>query len=369
MSLKDFIVNHKNDIAVFGGLGSFGCAIASAIEETPRAIERVRENAKELEYLKFERSEALKKAKEDSNYIVAPEDVYRKTILKQRLAGAGKVMMSYRKTFIFTALGTAGVVYGYGSEKSEHAKVIEKLSVTTAALAATSAKFDNYRANVIADQGIGKDQDYYYGTKPEVVNETYVDDDGEEKTGSVSIRYLDTSLQDCPFVDPYTFVIPGDSILARNYSPYQLTHVLKCKMDAYQSQLDANGLYLDMQTILDELGISPATMYSKIDANVAKNVGWIKVGANGEYNDFATDGKYLSRDKRSAGPTEIRFAEYDKDGDPVINRDPETGDYYITLNCVNIAGMIPTPEKLNQIKEGKSDMLLKAIENNPDIEK
>lgn len=362
MKFIDWIVKNKNTILFIGGIGCFGASVGLAIDRTPKIIDTCTSNAKKREEL------TAKYNDKSENTVHMTAEEYDKAMTREKLAGLGRVAKTAAPIALTFAAGTIATSVAFKSEHDEKLEAIETATKAVAELAVANAFIDKYRANVIADQGIGKDQDYAYGTSVQSVSEVVIDDEtGEEVTETTAIRYLDSSLKDCPLYDKYTVFIPNDHILVRKFRPQYLVKQINAKINEVNNLLNAElRPFYTAYDFCNELGLTPGSCGCTIDPTAAMNIGIIHVGEDGKYSSEVTNGKYLNRAKNDIGPAILDWAEY-KDGQPVINKD-DNG-YYICLNWVNIGGMIPNQDKMKEIESKYSNYKLESWEAHPETQK
>lgn len=338
----DWCSDNKSGLLIAAGITAFVGAVATAIAATPKAIETVENNKIDRKILDEKYETANETPSEDHEIMVYPEEQYNKDVTKARLKGAGRVLKHYIPTIACTGVGIACICAAHGIDQNAIDEANEATSAALLALSGVTAKFDEYRGRVIKDQGVSKDADYYYGPKKETSEENIIDEEGEERKITSTRRETDRV-----YMDSHVLKLPKDAWVVKSSFRGQSEEAAKAEIAYYMTMklreinkwLPEEGCF-SMGDIAERLGLAKKGADAAVDPNTCEKMGWLHIGACGSYNNFITDGKY-------DGAIDIEY-EVDENNHVIIAWDRE-GNGWITLNCANIDGMIPTPEDYDML--------------------
>lgn len=245
-STKLFVITHKSEIILVGGIGSFVTSEVLACKATLKASKIMDELDTKIEEI-------------NDNYLVEDEEgnvipdqkKIDEEVKKLRNEAKRRIALGYIPALAFMVGGVAGCT-------ASHVILNRELAATSAAYASLSEMYNIYRERVIADQGIEKDREYVSGYKVM----TCVDDE----TGEVAELYkiddhgpLDSGTSRC--FDKVNSKYWTESA-AKNHD------FLRQQLFYANDTLTTRG-YLFFDELLEMLGMTP-------DNPIDHYIGWVK---------------------------------------------------------------------------------------------
>lgn len=298
-------------------------AVVTAVKSGPialKAIDTTKDNIKKIKEVKEDGTITYPKGTDENGDVVTVTEDYTKSDYAKDLTieytrGAGRLIKSLWLpiTLTFVSGGCYWAAYGMKAKA---------LASVSAALATTTANFDNYRKRTIEELGKDKDKEFISGVR----EETVVDEDGKEhKTG----RYiLDRDVdQTCPLFNTFTVRIDerNSSYRINATDDIHLATWLSMCEDSINRVFHSKG-WIGADEILDILGVSSQNNDS-IDMNIAKALGRILSPEGDEWfslncwceDDYDLGERHLSvvRDRDGA-----IYLNLDLDPEPIIGRIP-----------------------------------------------
>ncbi len=151
------------------------------------------------------------------------------------------------KEFLPAAIVMTASIYCSVKSNKLHSN---RTAAATAAVATLSNMFERYRRNVIADQGAEKDLEYRLGSKNEVVEREYVDENGKKKKSKETIKVIDPN----DFTnDSFCKVFDASSGFYEDSAEYNISF-LKAKEKELNRQLKRKG-YLFLNDVLESIDL------------------------------------------------------------------------------------------------------------------
>lgn len=226
-SLKAGIEKVAPGVMIAVGIGAVAVGAYKAAEAAPEAKEAIAE-------FKTMR-EAIEQSEED------PEA--RREIINSGYRSLGNTLLhAYAKPALLVSGGTALILGGHGI-------ISKKLATTTASLISTDKLFQDYRHNVIEDQG--EEADFRYRTGVKKVNVETVEQDIRGRKRKVMKEYdvVDEVLTN-PFMKFYDESNPNFS-----KNPTDDLYTLRKREEWFNDRLRAEG-YLFLNDVLYDLGFN-----------------------------------------------------------------------------------------------------------------
>lgn len=231
---------------------------------------------------------------------------YGRTIL--RLAGTWGPCVG------LTAVSATSTLAGFGIVKKD-------LVVKTSALTAISKKFDNYRNEVIIDQGVEKDRFYISGgaSKKALEKGKAIPDNALTPTVSDYKRDDAKAAIGDPSKDPYCvfhYLYCEESVDWRHYSDVPGSNLasILAQQQLMQFTFETDG-FLDLDTVYKALGLDRRILWS--EAAEGRHYGWVSKG-------YTSDG--LADDT-------VDFGIFDQDVQHKLFRSGEINEVMLNFNC------------------------------------
>ena len=191
-----FMKDHAPEILVGTGIIAGVASSIFVAKGTPKAIKAKEQFSEHIQ--------DCKDAKENGMIVLDGEEQeytdedYKKDLALTYTQGVWSVTKPYIPAIGLGILSVTCILGGVGILKSRNAAL-------ASIAASTATAFANYRERVIADQGVKKDREYYYGEKTETTKEKVIDPEtGKKVTQEKSVSYIDSSIGDCPLLGPYS---------------------------------------------------------------------------------------------------------------------------------------------------------------------
>ena len=179
---------HAPELLVGAGIASGVATVILACVETTKAGDILDKHNAEMKKI----DEAKKVAAEDKKVEYTEKDIKKDRMIVVRDTACGMA-----KLYWPAALCGATSIF---CTLAGHKILAARYGAATAALTVTQGLFNKYRSNVVADQGVAKDQQYLLGSKIEkkAIEETVVDEKtGKEKKVKKDAEYIDLDVDLC----------------------------------------------------------------------------------------------------------------------------------------------------------------------------
>jgi hypothetical protein len=243
--IKDGVVKAMPTVMIFLGIGGVAVGAYKAAEETPKVKKAIAD---------------FKVNREDIEHDINDPVEKKERITTEYKVLATSVVKSYGKPVLFMVTGTGLILGGHGI-------VNKKLATTTASLISTDKLFQNYRQNVIEDQGEDADFRYRTGIKTVEVENVEQDIRGRKRKTKKEVDVVDDVLKN-PFMKFFDERNPN---FKKN--PIDNLTFLALQEEWRNRRLKAEG-YLFLNDVLYDLGYNRCAegsvygwVYDKNDPN------------------------------------------------------------------------------------------------------
>lgn len=263
-ALRKFVKHKKPEICMAAGTILGAAAIVTACIQTHNGLDNLVEDHKAR----------LSKAK------ALPDDDPNKK---------KEVAFAYGKTVVATARLLAGPSVLFAGSVVSYYAAYHEMKIRNAGLAATAAavrkQLKGYRGRVADKIGAEAEEDLYFGVHEEEIEETVIDENGEEKVVKTLSKSVVDDIEDSEYVK---YLVKGNPRWDR--APEMVEYFLKCQQNYANDMLKTNG-ELTLNEVYDLLN------FKRTDRGMVD--GWIY----DKHNPFG-DNKVEFRVKRVKVPNE-----------------------------------------------------------------
>lgn len=281
-TLKLKTKKYSPELLLGAGIVSIIAGTVMACKATPKAVKIMEEANETLEVI-----HNVQESKEHEDYT---DKDFRKDIALTYFQTAGKLLKAYGPAILVT-------VTGIGCVCGSHHILTKRNAALTAAYAAVSEGYSQYRARVLEQLGEDAERKLRYGLVEEEVEEKTIDDKGKEKTKKEKKTVIDDITG-----SPYARFFDSASRCWEDDAENNLTF-LKIQEAHFNDKLRANKVVF-LNEVYDALDI-PRTKAGQV-------VGWVWKDEN-SYIDFGIFSKGNRRAVNCYEP--VILLDFNVDGD------------------------------------------------------
>lgn len=281
-TLKLKTKKYSPELLLGAGIVSIIAGTVMACKATPKAVKIMEEANETLEVI-----HNVQESKEHEDYT---DKDFRKDIALTYFQTAGKLLKAYGPAILVT-------VTGIGCVCGSHHILTKRNAALTAAYAAVSEGYSQYRARVLEQLGEDAERKLRYGLVEEEIEEKTIDDKGKEKTKKEKKTVIDDITG-----SPYARFFDSASRCWEDDAENNLTF-LKIQEAHFNDKLRANKVVF-LNEVYDALDI-PRTKAGQV-------VGWVWKDEN-SYIDFGIFSKGNRRAVNCYEP--VILLDFNVDGD------------------------------------------------------